>query len=447
MSYFPLSLIQKFKLYRKNKAKTLKKYREFDKNQYLSKKELDSLIREKLLVLLQHSQENVPYYTKIFNEIKLNLNSFTMEDFQKIPILTKQICQENFSDLLAQNMRRDQWDYHSTSGSTGEPFQFRIDKHFGIVRGAIQLLFDQWMGYQRRKDRILHIVGHCPNSVVSVLYNRYGRKTACISAWDAEDEDKLKEIISFKPKYIYGYTSAILKLATYLEENNINLKEIKAVVTTSETLTREQRERIETGFRAPVFDQYGSREFGFVAGECQEHKGLHIVEESFIVEIIKNNFSESNRNIGKLIITCLDNFSMPFIRYDTGDLVEDNTVSCTCGRTLKLIPHVLGRITDFITLPSGNKISFLFFNSFFEDYGPYISEFQVIQLEKCLLIKVVPTENFTLEIRNNTINGISKIINFELEVKIQEVAHIPLESSGKRLVIKKFQSNKRLDNK
>lgn len=441
MSYPPFSLIQKFKSYRNKKAKTFEKFREYDRNQYLPRKELDSLIREKILVLLQHCHENVPYYTKIFNEIELNPKTMTIKDFQRIPILTKQICQKNSSNLLARNMSRNQWIYHSTSGSTGEPFQFRNDKHFGVVRGANQLLFDQWMGYQKKKDRMLLIVGHCPTSTVSVLYNRYVRKIACASAWDAEDEDKLKEIISFKPHYIHGYTSAILKLAIYLRENKINLQEMKGINTTSESLTKEQRRIIETAFNAPVFDEYGSREFGFVAGECQEHKGLHIAEESFLVEIIKNNSLDPNKNIGKLIITCLDNFSMPFIRYDTGDLVEDKSVSCTCGRTLKLIPHVIGRITDFITLPSGKKISFLFFNSFFEDYGPYIREFQVNQLEKSLLINVVPTENFTLEIKNNTIKGISEMIDFELEVKIQEVANLPLEPSGKRLVIKKFQSN------
>ncbi len=433
MRYRGIKGIKKYLNDRKFRKKILNGLKE---NKSLPRPELDYIIRKKLQKLLLHAQMNVPYYSKLFKIQNFDSTDFTIENLSNLPILTKKICQNHLSDLIAQNMSEDDWVYHSTSGSTGEPFQFCNDRHFGLVRGANDLYFQDWIGYQKNKDRMLQIVGHCPNSFLLRIINRIFRKRVCILAWEMEDKNKLKKILSFKPHFIYGYTSAILKLARYVEKSKIKLTGIRGVITTSETLTKQQRKVIESNLNAPIFDQYGSREFGLVAGECKSHNGLHIIEESFIVEIVHDPSLNTDNNVGRLILTCLDNFSMPFIRYDTGDLAEFSTSTCNCGKSSKLLSRIIGRVTDFITLPSGKKVSYLFFNSFFEDYGPYIQDFQVNQYKDSLVIKVVPLSRFTPEIRQKTIQGIESLIDKELKVKIQEVTSIPLESSGKRMVIK-----------
>lgn len=410
-----------------NKRERREKLNDSRHSQQLERSELDFLVQKKLKALILHCYENVPYYTKLFDTINLDLTDITLETFQKVPLLTKKICQQNLSKLQAKNI--SEWNFHSTSGSTGEPFRFRIDKHFGLIRGSNDLLFNEWTGYQRGKHRILELVGHPPTGRKEKLMDKY-RKRLRLSAWDLEDEKTLKTIIRFNPDFIYGYTSSILTLAQYISHShyNVEIPSIKGVITTSESLTDFHRKIIERAFNTCVFDKYGSREFGIVAGECHEHNGLHILEDRFLVEIIDQ----------KLIITCFDNYVMPFVRYDTGDLVENEpTKMCGCGRTFRLIPRVLGRITDFIPLPNNEKASILLFNSFFENYGKYITDFQVVQTSTAeLLINVVPTLNFTSDIRNDTVRGISQLLH-GVSVKLREVRRIPLERSGKRLVVKK----------
>lgn len=66
--------------------------------------------------------------------------------------------------------------------------------------------------------------------------------------------------------------------------------------------------------------------------------------------------------VGDIYITCLDNLSMPFIRYKIDDRGSLSDEECACGRKLQMFKNIEGRISDIITSPSGRHISLHFFH-------------------------------------------------------------------------------------
>jgi hypothetical protein len=70
----------------------------------------------------------------------------------------------------------------------------------------------------------------------------------------------------------------------------------------------------------------------------------HVAAENALVEIV----DEQGRDVapggrGRVIVTGLNNYAMPFIRYQLGDIALAGTAPCGCGRALPVITRVEGR--------------------------------------------------------------------------------------------------------
>lgn len=145
-------------------------------------------------------------------------------------------------------------------------------------------------------------------------------------------------------------------------------------MTTAEMLLPDERRLLSDYFRANVFDLYGSSEVNSLAFECPTHTGLHVAAEHVVLE---------TKEDGGVLVTDLDNHAMPFIRYENGDLVEWKDGPCPCGRASPLIARVLGRRSELIRGPNGNRVFGEFFGHFLQDfrwieqYG--VTQFQIVQ--------------------------------------------------------------------
>lgn len=134
--------------------------------------------------------------------------------------------------------------------------------------------------------------------------------------------------------------------------------------------------------------------------------------------------------MGELVLTGLNNWAMPFIRYRVGDIGSvDTQQKCTCGRGLPLMSGIKGRITDMIIAGDGRMVHGEFFTHLFYNL-PSIRQFQVLQ-EKVgeVRIRLVKEPQFdTNEVLNylsRTLAGVSLIPEYEF------VEEIPATDSGK----------------
>ena len=111
-----------------------------------------------------------------------------------------------------------------------------------------------------------------------------------------------------------------------------------------------QRRNIEKSFKTPVFNRYGCREVGHIASECPAHKGMHYDADRLIIEIVDDEGNTCPPNtVGNIVITDLNNYVFPLIRYKIGDMgsLSDDT-NCECGCTFPKIRKIEGRSFDII---------------------------------------------------------------------------------------------------
>src|SRR5262249_55637025 len=131
----------------------------------------------------------------------------------------------------------------------------------------------------------------------------------------------------------------------------------RAMITSAEVLTPDERDLLEEVFCCPVFNRYGCREVGVIASECPAHRGMHVMAEGLYLEIERDGRPAAPGGPGCLLLTDPLNLAMPLIRYRVGDVGSWDEGPCPCGRGLPRLKEVAGRVTDFLVGGDGRLVS------------------------------------------------------------------------------------------
>ncbi len=78
---------------------------------------------------------------------------------------------------------------------------------------------------------------------------------------------------------------------------------------------------------------------------------MHVIDPNVIVEYVRDGHPVAPGEDGEVVVTHLDNWAMPFIRYRTGDVAQFDNTSCGCGRHLSIMKKIQGRTMDFVVTP------------------------------------------------------------------------------------------------
>lgn len=424
--------------------------------QFASQELLLSRAEEKIRGILNHAYENTSFYKRKFDEHKLTPKSFqSIEDLQKFPIVAKADIKQNFPDgMKAKNVSKERLRLKSTSGSTGVPLQFFLDSSFDSIKRAGRTFFNYWAGIPPASRRIwicrprsqseLSLKSAIRKKFEDVLFGvGESRHVSSLSITEDTLEEILREIISFNPDYIESYASALIKLSRGLRKYRLSApSDLKAIISTSETLSSDEKKIIEDAFDCTVVNRYGSTEFsGWVAQSCPDgFGGFHINTELVFLEVIKENGQQAAPGErGKIVITDLNNYVMPLIRYDIADSAKWGGW-CSCGRGFSILNEIEGRLTESLLTSTGKSISSIELGYFLRvsgDYMRYVKEYQAIQ-HKMDVVKmlVVPEEEFDPSIGARLQADLKTLLGEEVATDVVVVSEIERESSGKRLVIK-----------
>lgn len=364
--------------------------KELEESQHAPHARLRAIQEERLKTLLKACIAGVPAYQTL---------GITMEDIERdpwtvfgmIPILRKSEFQKN--PQLYSNNQYDpsQWIANSTGGSTGQPLKFYMDRYavehyeaarwrglswYGITFGSrsvmiwgnpIELSRDQ-QRLARWKDRYLK------NRTILSAYHMTEQKAA----------EYVKFLNRYQPEYLYGYATALDTFANVLApvRERLRLRHLKAVVSTSETLYPQQRQRIGDTFGCQVVNEYGARDAGILAYECPCGH-LHMSAENVILEVVDPITMEPVEpgQSGLVVTTDLNNLAMPRLRYLLGDTITlSMDVSCPCGVTLPMIQSIDGREDAIFQLPDGKLVHGNFVNQLSRKYRT-ILQFQLVQTD------------------------------------------------------------------
>ena len=238
-------------------------------------------------------------------------------------------------------------------------------------------------------------------------------------------------------KGIYGIASSILNLAQLID--NKDVLKLKYIITMGEELLDYQRQYISTIFNCPVFMDYGSSECMRMGFECKNQNGFHMDIYNYYFEFLKDEQTFGITKRYDLVVTNLNNYVFPFIRYKTSDAVINSDEICNCGNNLPIVKKIIGKNIIVFTTPNGYRLSSVDFAAFFEHYHKHtkaVRQFQIIQKdEKTLLIKIVPTVIYNEKIRKDIENRMSDFVEGSMKIEVVSVERIKPEKSGKTKVL------------
>ena len=301
------------------------------KTEFDSDETLDKLQLKKLRKLVYHAKKYCPYYTEKLRDVDVSV--LTLEIIEKIPILSKDDLRSNRDKIHSSKFARSRLIKSETSGSTGDPFIFYRNKGWDAAhRAAI------WRGIEQHGvkpwDRNLYLWGFVFDKkairkirILDYLQNQF-RIFQVSKAELKKNLYRIKDV-----RFVSGYSSVIDALVQLIEETNTRLPEIRLLKGTSEKIYPSYQSRAKRVLGMPIISEYGAAETGIISYTCPE--GIdHTVRENVIVECID----------GRAVITNLESYSMPIIRFDLGDYIEIESIQCKCGRHSQVITDILGRV-------------------------------------------------------------------------------------------------------
>lgn len=348
--------------------------------------QLTALQNSRLQRLLRHCIEQVPAYREQRALLPL-IESDAQAALRQFPVLTKEQFRADPERFIAANADRSALIANTSGGSSGNPLQFYLDRVTVEHYEAARWRGLSWYGISPG-SRCLMIWGN-PFELDRLaerrfrLSERWLKNRRIIPAYDLDPKaikSHLKLMRAYAPEYLYGYAGALTLFARLMLEQGLACPiPLKAVVSTSETLYPAQRELIESAFVAPVVNEYGARDGGIIAYQC-EAGGLHLSAENLIAEVIDLSTRQPlpAGQKGLLLITDLHNFCQPRLRYQIGDEVALAEAPCFCGRSLPLIAEVLGREDDIFLTVEGRFVHGVAFANCIKRL-PEVEAFQIRQ--------------------------------------------------------------------
>jgi phenylacetate-CoA ligase len=296
------------------------------------------LSRHKLRALLKHAASNVPYYRELFRSAGIEPKDLDgPEVLDRLPISTKDELRAAGSTLLSERHKGAPLKIELTSGSSGQPFATYCDREYVLARNL-------------RFLRALLSTGYRPGHRLMLIAERPGSRLAAARRWYycplyAPSEEHARWFNEVRPDYLYGSVTPLRLLAQrLLDDGPDSFRRPDCVVTKGEMLDTTTRRLLETAFKAPVLDFYGLTETGLVAWQHRRDPAYAIAADGVVVEKLP---VEGTPDRFRLIVTNLDLWAMPIIRYDTGDIgvfaqpdsdapslvrVEGRSADCVVGR-------------------------------------------------------------------------------------------------------------------
>ena len=375
--------------------------------------------------LLHHAYDRVPLYRRLYDEAGFRPEAFqTLADLHRIPPLTKAALKAaDPAETITAGTDPASCTVARTSGSTGVPMQIMLGRYERCWNRAVawRILFEHGFRWTDRTLEIRMDLGK------SYAIQRFGVAPKDWMLILDPPEVWADCLVKKRHECVVAGAGTLDLLAEAIGDAPIQPPRI--VISDSEPLTPAARMQIRKALGSDPIDVYGLEEVSNFAWECEYRHGLHVSADSHIVEV-----PAPVGDVGPLTVTALGMWTMPFIRYETGDMAQVAGHACPCGRTLPLLAAVHGRAIDSIVLPGGRRLLWPFFHQIL-GAEPEVMQWQVVQTGAAeIVVKTV--------CRGADKSGLARLKMALLgqspqnvRIEIQPVASIPLEANGKRRLI------------
>lgn len=380
--------------------------------------------------LVRHAYLHVPLWHEILSKAHIDGGHIkSLADLPRIPLTSKAAYIGRMVEEYIDSSHRFIQRWGATSGSSGKPFQFLFASQYArytFYSEFSSFRFLLWNGKGLKAITTTRIA-----RIKRKVYSSAFRLGLNYADFREDPRKAYLQLAEFKPEVLMAYPSVLLDIARMVEgDKTLPSLMPRYILSTGEMLTPSVRSFISKQLSSEVYDRYGIEEFGVIGTECSVHDGFHINSESIIVEItdeLGNPLPEGA--YGKVVITDLFNYNMPFIRYDIGDRGSLSFESCACGLHTPRI-WLKGRSSVYLTFGSHRIYRYELVT--LDALMHQVFQYQVVKRdENELLLRVVPGTVWDNSIIRKIEEGARQYIGNDIRISIELVPGISKAPSGK----------------
>jgi phenylacetate-CoA ligase len=405
--------------------------RQMLRSEALDPKRLRAAQFDALERLVRHAGRSVPFYRELYRRHGVDVERFdARRDLLTLPFTDKQQLRTAGSQVQWPGGARAGVRI-STSGSTGEPFVFTIDRDHDQWRKA-QYLRPYLRAGRRLGHKVLRLTAFPASG--RPLFSRVG----LLREWQVNCATQAAELharwCELAPDILQGYPSALRTLAHFCLESGKPLEPAPRIVfSDSELLLPDTRALLHKAFGTAVIDIFGTYETDNIAWQCAGSDGYHVATDCVLLEIIRDGRPAEAGEQGEMVVTVLSNWTTPFIRYNLQDLGQFAAEPCACGSPFPLLTRLVGRADDLIALEDGSSRTAMDVLGRLDRYVDLVRHYQLRQLgTQRFELLIVPARRLGNGDAASLIAAVRESLP-SAAVELKLVDNIAPQKSGKRL--------------
>lgn len=329
-----------------------KLYQFFSEQLLASNEDLRSNQLDAFNALVRFSYDETKFYRCYYDDCNFLPKDFSsFDDLIGVPVVTKSILQQ-FS-LDDRSVRSLALKKSNTGGTTGQPLDFYLDKYAYAREWAHMHAIWATLGYRYTDEKITIRGKNIGNRFYKYNFNQNEFLISAYAPLQVNLNSCRELIIKRNIKWIHGYPSSVYSFLRELESVDavlfeILIRKVHGVFLGSEYPAPQYRNYIEQHCGLKSISWYGHSEMAVLAPEREPGSGVYYPFHSYgYAEAVPDGDSY------RLVATSTHNFATPFIRYDTGDLIEptfkDGLLECFRIKE--------GRNSDSVIDQNGRSIS------------------------------------------------------------------------------------------
>lgn len=412
---------------------------ELERSQWLPPAELAERQLGKIRDLVGYACENVPFYRELYRRAGVHPRDIrTFDDFRSLPLLTRDDVKDHRKDLISTAYRGEVVE-GSTSGSTGQPMRYLAEKATSYWSYAAETRCRAWYGV-RPGDRMARFLLALSQGSGRSWKSRFSDRVRGYRWLDPRNLDESSMgafadvLLKWRPRMFRVYPSALTIFAKYLQERGIAGIRPVFIESTGEKVTLSQRRLFEEVFGAPTVDHYSSLEIYSIAYECPRGS-LHIFEDRYL-EVLTDGRAAGPGVTGDLVLTALNQYAMPFIRYQNGDVGALESAECPCGRGMPVLREMGGRKSDVFVTADGQPVHWT---------GVYlvmmpkheIYQYQIYQPDRGRVeVSLVCKQDIEISYLERIRRELQPLFGEAMHITVKRVDDLPASASGKRLFLR-----------
>jgi phenylacetate-CoA ligase len=401
------------------------------KSQYWSAEKLN-LYREEQFRRILAVATRIPFYAERLGDTPRR------EDFSRFPILKRQDV-----DSLGRSVRSiypatTRFAHAESTGTSGARADFLFDHSHQRGRYAARARYLRANGWNP-VQRSVWLAGA---AFLNPVYNDDYEDRQFVSRvligvrflTNSMEFPKLASALAeIDPLFIYVYPSVLDGLLRAIDGRRLRLPSLQRIFCGAEVLDDSLRDRARRLLGVNVFENYGSTE-AFIAWQCPAGNYHQNAEHVFVELLDEAGREVAAGQMGRVVLTTLENYLMPLVRYEIGDYAIAAQGVCRCGRSLPLMGRIVGRGMNLFRSIEGRLLTTWELANILLEF-PAITLFQIVQtaLDR-VLVKYVADAKIGQESEHKIQTKFIAYLGPRVRIDFKRVTYIPRTPGGKFMV-------------